>query len=620
MGRAWAAALRGTALILAWLILLNPSWPVALRSAPDSEIALLDASYSMSRPSSPGGSSLWSLARDSAARFERLWLFGGSVPRAVPADSIPGEPLYADSRLVPAMRAAALAGAQHLVVFTDGAIADVSAAAEEARRLGLDVTPISLRTDYPQIGIAEVRSTRWVQDGDTAEVVVDVVAKSAETDSIRIEVVDDGGRVRARGWASTPGPDRFTSARLAFPVSRTRDGYARFVVRLSTGLADPEQRDNERSFYVRVTESPVGPVLVSLRPDWEPSFLIPNLDRLSDAPATAYLWISDSLVTLDGYRKVSLASVQRNARAAPLLVLHGYGADAPPWARQLARDARRLLVMPEGTSAFELPGWSVRVRAATQGEWYVSADLPASPLSLELAGFPVEELSPLLRVRTVDAGDSWSALTVQRLRRGEPVSALLAGTAGARRWALATGEGYWRWAFRRGAGRALYVGLWTGLGGWLMEGRSRGEMRLEPRERVVERDQPFRWSVPVGTDSLAVELRSAEDELVLRAVAAMDDSLATRLPPGRYQYAARAYRSGRVVASASGPVEVEQFSRELLPGSDAAVEGLLELAAVQRSRDRDSRQHRLATLGWPYLLLIALFCAEWVLRRFIGLR
>jgi len=101
-------------------------------------------------------------------------------------------------------------------------------------------------------------------------------------------------------------------------------------------------------------------------------------------------------------------------------------------------------------------------------------------------------------------------------------------------------------------------------------------------------------------------------------VAAAADSLVTAAPPGRYRYVARGYREGRVAASAQGPVEVEEFSRELLPGA-AVAESLTAVtpAPVQRSADGS---RRLANSGWPYLILIALFCGEWAVRRRRGLR
>ncbi len=436
-----------------------------------------------------------------------------------------------------------------------------------------------------------------------------------------MEVADEEGRVRAVASTRLPEAGRYAPLRLAFPAQGP-PGYQRFVVRLAAPSPEPELRDNERAVYVQVVERPVGPVLISLRPDWEPSFLIPNLDRLADAPTTGYLRLGDRLVGLESYRPVAVESVRRRARAAPLLVLHGYGPDAPDWARALAREARRLLVLPAGAGRFEVPGPNVRVGAPAAGEWYADAALPATPLALDLGGGALEGLPPLLGVRTIEAESAWSPLHLRRGRGGEPQPAVVVGQRGARRWAVAAAEGYWRWAFRSAAGRGLYRSLWTGVAGWLLADGPWAVAGLEPERRVVSRGELLRWVTPGAgaVDSLVVELSGEAAGEPVRLTAAAGDSLAVQLSPGRYRYVARAYRGGRLAAvAARGPVEVEAFTPELLPFAGAL---LAELEADEALRTGSSagRRRRLATLGWPYLLLIALFCAEWAVRRVIGLR
>lgn len=614
-----AAALRAWALLLAWLILLNPAIPVADGGADGGAVALLDASFSMTRPGAPDGSTVWSAALDSVAAFKRVWLFGGPAPHSVSTDSLPTAPLYPESRLAPALRAAATAGAGRAVVFTDARLADVAVSLELARRQGFAFSVIRLGSSHPEAGIAEVTATAWAEVGDTAEVRVEVVAADLEGDSVTLEVVDESGRVRAAGSATLPATGRYMPLHLRFPLPEPAD-YQRYTVRLTLDSPDLEIHDDQRVFYVRVTERPAGPVLISLRPDWEPSFLLPVLDRLSDAPATAYLRLADGLVSSDDYRTVPLSTVRRRVREAPLVVLHGYGAEAPGWAQTLVGGAERLLIVAAGTRAFELPGWGLRVGTPAQGEWYAAGEIPPSPMALDLGGIPVEELSPLVAVRTVETRRSWQALNLRRFRRGEPLPAVVAGSAGARRWAVATAEGYWRWASRPGAGRQLYRALWTGVAGWLLDGRSDGAIGVEPRRRVVERGEPLRWRAPERIDSFTVELSASDPGTVWRGVAAGGDSLATVMPPGRYRHTSRAYRDGRVAASAEGPVEVEEFSRELLPASGAPSPEFLAAEARAHVGRPAAGSRGLATLGWPYLILIALFCGEWAVRRVSGLR
>ncbi|NIR46138.1 MAG: hypothetical protein GWN99_17055 [Gemmatimonadetes bacterium] len=615
-GRAVAAGFRASALVLILLIILNPKLPAGWQVTGDDAVQLLDASFSMSRPVSPSGPPTWRLALDSLAGAGDVWLFGGPMSYRVPGDSLPPAPVAFESRLAPAVRAIGLAGARRAEIYTDGRIDDAPEALREARRQGLSLSFITISSRYPEAGVAAVSAPVWVQAGDSAVVTVELVAARAAGDTLQVEIVDEADRVVARTRVPAPDAGRFATARFAFTAPDAAATH-RYVVRLDGG--DPVPRDDQRPFYLQVSESPGGPVLISLIPDWEPSFLVPSLNRLTDMPGAAYLWLADSLVDLDSHRTTSIAAVQRRAREAPLLVLHGYGAGAPAWARELARRARRLLVFTAGERGFELPGWGITVGPPAAGEWYASPEVPRTPIAVDLVGFAEAELPPLLRPREVEARGGWAPLDLRHGRRGEPVRALVAGRDGDRRWAVATAEGYWRWAFRPGDGRQLYRTLWTGLAGWLLEdGTTAGGAALDPLERVAERGRPLRWLVPSAADSLAVELSRLDSETVRRAAGAGGDTLELTTPPGRYLYRSTVFRGGEAIASGSGPAEVESFSSELLPRP------VDELEAPGAGADAPvrvaGRTRRLATVGWSYLLLIVLFCAEWAVRRFIGLR
>lgn len=617
--RKWVATLRAAALFTAWLILLNPSIPAAGSGSQSESAVALDASFSMSSAAGVEGESVWSRGLDSVVSHPHVWLVGDPTPRQLANDSLPAEPLYGTSLLAPAVRSIAAAGARSVVVYTDGRLTDLREARDEARRRGLMLSLVDLEAPTPDAAISAVRAPGWVQSGDTVEVEAEIMARGVAADSLKLEVLAEDGRVLAAGWAVVPPEGRFGAAVMAFQA-RGPAGFRRFVVRLSPPDEDIERRNDERVFYVRVTEQAIGPVLISLRPDWEPSFLIENLDRLTDARTTAYMWLADSLVTLDGYRATPRATVRRRALASPLVVVHGFGAESPQWARELVRDASRILVFADGRRGFDLPGWEVRVGPPAAGEWYAASEVPASPLALDLGGITFDALPPLLAVRAVEAERAWSPLELKRLRRGEPTPAVILGRNGGRRFAIAAAEGYWRWAFRDGGGRQLYRALWTGVAGWLAERQPTAALGLEPVKRVVARGESLRWKAPEGSDSLSIELRVESGVAFLHETAVAGDSLVARLPPGRYRYRAQAYRSGRVASAADGPVEVEEFSAELLPRPQPDL-GSAEEARREGAGARPSQGVRgLATLGWPYLILIALFCAEWALRRWSGLR
>jgi hypothetical protein len=133
--------------------------------------------------------------------------------------------------------------------------------------------------------------------------------------------------------------------------------------------------------------------------------------------------------------------------------------------------------------------------------------------------------------------------------------------------------------------------------------------------------ESLRWTVPEGSDSLTVELRAEDGQSVFSRTALAGDSLAAQLSPGRYRYRAQAFVGARAVSAAEGPAEVEAVSDELLPRPRVSLEPAAAAAALPDVDAQRSGGYRgLATLGWPYLIIIALFCGEWALRRWSGLR
>ena len=70
---------------------------------------------------------------------------------------------------------------------------------------------------------------------------------------------------------------------------------------------------------------------------------------------------------------------------------------------------------------------------------------------------------------------------------------LTGGTRGDERWVVATGAGYWRWAFRDGAPRHLYERTFTGVAGWLLENRVLRMVQLDTDPVAADRPLELRW-------------------------------------------------------------------------------------------------------------------------------
>jgi hypothetical protein len=319
---------------------------------------------------------------------------------------------------------------------------------------------------------------------------------------------------------------------------------------------------------------------------------------------------------------VFLDELQAALREADLVVLHGLGGNQSDWVRDALQTRPRVLILPRtsGASLENLP-----VPVATPGEWYVTPEIPSSPVAGLLAGLPVENLPPLAGVhlpRELPLG-SWVALQATRGRRGSPAPIAVAYTEAGRRRVVALAQGYWRWSFRGGEQRTVYARFWGALASWLVQEQTQlagGAVR--PTRRVVPRAEPLGWLASgLAADSIA--LRLIRDGAVAAEstipIGPGDSAISAALPPGDYRYEARAFAGGREVGTGSGPLTVEAFSPELTRPARALTD-LQSTASTALDGVGRGGQRPLRTSVWPYALILALLATEWILRRRWGLR
>jgi hypothetical protein len=627
-GRILLAALRGLALAVLTLLLFDPMVPTRL-AEPRLAIALVDGSLSMRLPS-PDGTTRWEEAKRVVAGTgaDRVLVFGGTDAVAVGSveEAAPRAP---GSRLAPALRAALEAGAARVVVVTDGALEDPE---EAARLLGghgvlAAVHRVGERT-AGNLAVAELESPGWARAGEAVEVRAGIGRLGEGVpDSVTVALRHEG-QVLARARAAVPAEGRVAPAVLRFVPRPGMEG----LVRLDVGLevSDAEPADDHRSLYLVVAEQPAGVVLVSFRPGQEPRFLLPVVERAVGLPTRGWLAVGgDRFIRVGMGAEAGAVDAEQDVRRAvaeaDLLVLHGVDDRSPEWARRAA-GARATLVLPAGPVS-EAP---VRLGAARPGEWYPSPELPPSPAGPFLTGAVPDAAPPLDAVRAAETPPGWWApLHVRQDRRGDPSPVLVAGEAGGRRMAVALGEGYWRWAFFDDRSRALYRAFWSGVASWLMGAAPVGGADLaRPETQVVPRGEPLRWVVPPDAESLRVVLRAIADPAGGRldeptvaadtVLAAARGAAVQRPPaPGHYRYEARVVGDGREAGVAGGELTVERYSPEFTrPG------GALELGtgAVEPAATAARVGRPLRASPWPYVVLVALLCGEWVLRRRWGLR
>ena len=291
----WAAS--------AFLILTGMFLP-PLRARPEPptpRTVILDVSASMELPVAPGrGSRLDSALTIARALSPDLLIrFGADMVEGSGPDGLDSVRWGADrsgSRLLPALRAARAAGADSVVIITDGELEDREAAREEAERLRLGVREERPLSSITRTTIRGVVHPERVSAADTIPFVVELWTPAATrpagvggdgADSVTVSVTGpDGARAEARALRPAEGRSRLVDLRIPSPVVRGRAEWLRYEVATGTG-ADPLGSGSASTRWIEVAPTRAGPVLISVDADWEAGHLLPVLGRASAGGARA---------------------------------------------------------------------------------------------------------------------------------------------------------------------------------------------------------------------------------------------------------------------------------------------------------------------------------------------
>lgn len=582
--------------------------------APDRWV-LLDASLSMSAggddPSAPWPRAL-TRAQELADEGWRVVTFGdglGSegVPRAGPLDT--------RTLLAPALERAAESGSREVLVLSDTRFGDAVAVRGAVATLPIRVDFEVFGVDLVNAGISRFDVTDVPHPGQPATAEIEVHGAPGP-DSLTLELREEERLVGSWRVATPPaGLRRRVDVELPSPEVEGRVRYTAAIALPGDGFPT----DDTAVAYATVGHEEGALVLVSLRPDWEPRFLLPVLGEVTGLPARGFLRVgADRFVTMgravDRGARVDSAAVRAAAADAALLVVHGLDVDADEWARGIARRAGRALLWVRDVEGAELVG--VGVRPPDSGEWYASSDIPASPLAGDLAGLQLLGLPPLTGVLTLQSPVPGTVpLRVQLRGAGPGQAALHLGSSGGARRVVVLASGFWRWAVREGAARDAYRSLWSGVAGWLLADPGPAGAEVRPAVWVIDRDAVVEWRVP-GDSADVIQLTVLKgDSAVSDTAVAGGASLSTGpYPPGTYRFSAESADGSPV---GEGRFDVQAATAEMahaprppsVDGGASAADGPWTGAA-----------RPLRTSPWPYLLVIVLLCAEWVGRRRIGLR
>lgn len=610
----WLAAARATALVLVLLLLFDVRLPTGVGGGGAQDWVLLDVSLSMAA-TPPSGPSAWEQASERARDLEdegwKVATFGEAVDLAGLDER--GDPEALRSLLAPALDRAAEAGVRRVRVLSDFRLEDAVAVRSALASLPLEVELERFGVEVTNAGVSrlDVRDVPRPAESVSAEVEIHV---ASPLDSVTVRVFEEGDLV-AEQRVRAPTPGLRSRVALELPPSRSV-GRVRYTASV-TAAGDAFPSDDQGVAFASIGHEEGAVVLVSMRPDWEPRYLLPLLQDVMGLPAIGFLRAGpDRYVPMgrapDRGAPVDSASVKRAIADATLVVLHGLSGEAEPWARALAGGSGRSVIFAadaEGASLAGIPSGEPRA-----GEWYVSGEMPMSPIAGSLAGVSVQGLPPLSDVLLPDdPARVRGAILLQLRGAGTPEAALQLDERAGGRVAVALASGFWRWAARE-SGRDVYRRLWSGVAGWLLSGEGVSPLEPRPARWVVPRGEPVVWTAPLDSVPRRVVVTRGDTVAAETPLAGGGAESAGVLPPGAYAYRVEG-GAGEVLAS--GRFDVEEATAEMAPlvmvPEDAGAE-----ASAAALEERPGSPLR--TRSWPYLLVIGLLCAEWIGRRRSGLR
>jgi hypothetical protein len=549
------------------------------RSKPLAPEIAIDASESWTR----GGAACdrWGAALEAASR-------AGSGTRLRFGDSTRVD----DSRAGPTDHASKLrgvadraAGTGHpVVVITDGELEDADVLAALPRGSRAIVLPCEAG---PDLAIASLETPRTILAGDTTTLRLTLAAGAAGAPAGQLEVRLDGQLLASQAMTALGPYAEQAVALRGIGEGADRAGVLRALFR---GAGDTEPRNDTLAIGVDVTRAAAA-VFVSTTPDFDAREAIAVLRGVTSLPTRAYYRVAPGAWRIDGaLERVSEDDVRAAVRDAPIVILHGdttlFGAP-----RSATRGALLLFAPPTGD----------------EGEWLAAA-APASPLAPALSALPFDSLPPLSVAPSLPRGE-WQGLIVREPGAGGERRVALVGWETPRRIAVLGASGFWRWRFRGGQRADAYSAFFGTLFDWLAAGRS-DRRPVVPDAGVYRAGMPLRWRRGSPTDSIV------SVTLVRRGTPARTDTMTLRfsesatvvesppMPPGVYDV--RSDKGASVIAV--------NPSTELLPRRPTVRNGQIggrpSLADAPLARE----------LGWLYVVAVLGLCAEWLLRRRLGMR
>ena len=252
-----------------------------------------------------------------------------------------------------------------------------------------------------------------------------------------------------------------------------------------------------------------------------------------------------------------------------------------------------------------------------KGDDYYATSAPPSPLATALAAMPWDSLPPV-EIGPAGSDHDWIAVNARRGRRFDE-RPLVVGSSHPRRIVIVPATGLWRWKFRGGRSAEAFTALWGSIFDW-MTGDAHDARLARPASAWFRAGELVRWRRGSARDSSATivlrrrgALGSAADTLTVRFTGESGIGESAPLPPGIYETHFIAAGGDTRSTSDDGLLAVNA-SAEWLPRHATVRSGAVGAASPS------GRAPRARTAWWLFAIAIGLLCAEWLMRRQIGLR
>lgn len=610
--RAATPGQRGRVLLLALLrfaaVLLVAALFVGAPAAPPSPaspLVALDVSASWRRAGGDDSTLVralrtqWRDAIPPAATGDIL-LIGDSL-RDIERDAIAAQlPADMTTRVRAAVDRASALG-RPLVLLTDGEIEDPDALADAPPGSRVRVFPKAAKADA---AIADLTVPTSATAGDTLQIAALVGAGAAGSPEGTLRLSLDGAAV---GSVAVPALAAFATTRVTLPVPLPRGARVSMLQAVIAVAGDVEPRNDTLRAVIEVGDRPPA-VFISTAPDLDVREVLVVLRGALALPTRAYLRLAPGAWRVEGtLEPIREEEVRARAAAAGLLIVHGDTSWAPQRAAGAVR-ASRALWTPAPPTAAARPGELTRA-----AEWYISG-APVSPLSAPLAGLPWDSLPPLT-LAGVPRG-SINVLEARLGKRGDAVPAIAARDDAGMRTLVISGSGYAGWSLRGGRSAEVFGALWGTIFDWLAVGR--GDVRAaRPLEAWQRAGDAVRWRRG-GSDSVVTAViaprgvsgdaarqgATTGDTVRIRFASGAVDAMSSPLSAGVYD----------VRTAGGSSVLVVNAAREWLPKAPTVADGELSRGSLS------TEAPRLSDEWWPFAAALLLLCAEWIARRFAGLR